>query len=148
MLSHVLGQHTQTDGREIVDREASALGVVLGEETLPVVLQAWLLESLSELFESELLLQLLEQDLDKDSRAASGIFLVHVHDGQRRPADAIGREKVAKEAGDVTKTIGFVSVDRVVIVGEALCERFGPLAMKLAEALAHVAIEFAISSLL
>lgn len=148
MLSHVLRQHTQSDRGEVVDRKARALWVIFWKEALPIFLQAWLLESFGKFFEPKLLLQLLKQDLDKDSRAAGGVLFIHVHDGQRCPADAVGRKQVAEEASNVAQSIGLVSMDGVVVSCEAARKRFRPLAMELAEALAHVAIELAVGSLL
>lgn len=90
MLTHVLRQYTQSDRSEVVDRKAGTLGIVLGEQALPVFLQTGLLEANSKLLDTELLLHLLKKDLDKDTRAAGGVLLVHMHDRQRCPADAVG----------------------------------------------------------
>lgn len=148
VLAHVLGQHAHADRGEVVDGETGVLRIVLGEEPLPVLLQARLAEAFGERLEAELLLDLLKEDLDKDSRAAGRVLFVHVDDGERGPAHTVGRIEVTEEARDVAEAVGLVSMDGVVVVAEALFEVVGPLAMELAEALAHVAVELAVGALL
>ncbi|KAI3483060.1 hypothetical protein L1887_54081 [Cichorium endivia] len=109
---------------------------------------ARLAEAFGERLEAELLLDLLKEDLDKDSRAAGRVLFVHVDDGERGPAHTVGRIEVTEEARDVAEAVGLVSMDGVVVVAEALFEVVGPLAMELAEALAHVAVELAVGALL
>lgn len=113
-----------------------------------MVLHARLAESFGELLKSQLLLQFLQEDLDKDARATGGVFLVHVYNSERSPADAVCGEEVAKESSNVAKTIGFVPMDCVVIVAETRLKILRPVARQFAEALAHVAVEFAVSAFL
>lgn len=122
MLSHVLGENTQADRGEVVDRETRAFGVVFGEEALPGFLKTGLLETFCKHLEAELLLHLLEQDLDEDSRATGGILLVHMHDRERCPADAISGEEMAEEASDIAEAVGFVPVNDIVVIAETLLE--------------------------
>lgn len=111
-------------------------------------MQAGLLETLSELLEAKLLLHLLKHDLDKDSRTACGIFLVHVDDRHGCPADTVSRKEVAKKPGNVSQSICLVAMDGIVVVTKTLRKCIGPFPMQLAEAFAHVAVEFAVGTLL
>lgn len=95
-----------------------------------------------------MLLHLLEQNLDKDPRTAGCVFLIHVDNGQRGPADTVSREEVAKEPSNVSESIGLITMNGVVVVAKALFEVFGPFPMQFAEAFSHVAVEFAVGAFL
>ena len=53
-----------------------------------------------------------------------------------------------EEAGDVSKAVGFVAVDGVVVFGEGGFEELGPEPVELCEALADEAVEFGIGTFL
>lgn len=55
---------------------------------------------------------------------------------------------MTKESCNVSEAVCLVAMNGIVVVAEALRECVGPFAMQLAEALAHVAVEFAIGALL
>lgn len=64
------------------------------------------------------------------------------------PADSVGAEKVAEEASDVAKAIGFVAVDCVIVMREGVFEELFPEAVKATEAFRDEAEEFTVCSFL
>ena len=95
-----------------------------------------------------MLLQLLEENLDKDTGTAGGVLLIHMDDLKAGPADTVGGNESAKESCNVAQSICLVSVDRVVVVAEGLFKALGPDAIELAETLSHVAVKLAVCTLL
>jgi hypothetical protein len=57
------------------------------------------------------------------------------------PADTVRRNQISKKLGYISKTIRFVSVNSRVISLECLFERFLPVAVEIAKALAHKTVE-------
>lgn len=55
---------------------------------------------------------------------------------------------MSKEFGNVTESVGFVSVDRIVVCAEGFFEEFGPETVELCETLTDQAVEFAVCALL
>lgn len=149
MLSHVFSQRTEADAGEEVDGESRVLGVVLGEETLEegsgrrVVKEAFL-----HLFKSNVFEDLLEHDLDKDTRGRGGILFRHAHDVQDRPRDSITGQEMAKEAGDIAQPIRLVPMDGVVVGSEAVLKVDRPDLVELAQSLAHETVELVVTPLL
>jgi hypothetical protein len=55
---------------------------------------------------------------------------------------------VSKQSTDVSQLVGFVSMDRFVIVSKRLLERIGPHAVELAESLSDQSVELGVRSFL
>lgn len=64
------------------------------------------------------------------------------------PPDGVIGELVTKESGNVSEAVGLVSMDGFVVVGKRFFEKVLPKPVELAEALADVAVELRIGSLL
>lgn len=64
------------------------------------------------------------------------------------PTDAVGCDYGAEETRNVAQPVGFVTMNRVVVVVEALLEETTPHAVQLAQTLSDVPVEFAVRSLL
>jgi len=58
----------------------------------------------------------LEEDLDENTGRGGGFLLVEMNDGEDMPGYAVGRQKVAKEAGDVAEAVRFVAMDSAVVL--------------------------------
>jgi len=86
----------------------------------------------------------LDQDLDEDTRGRCGIILVEVDSTEHLPVDGIGRQKMTKELRDDAKSVGLVSMNRVVVFGEHFLEKRAPQAIELAEAFANQAEKFVV----
>ena len=141
MFPHLLCNRTQTNRREVVDGEPRVLGVVEREHVLERSLHAGLSEPLRQLLHSQLLRHLLEQDLDEDTTRRGGFVLVHVDDVEDSPRDSVRRDEVTEEATDVSKSVGLVSMDGVVVVGEGLFEGVAPDSIDLAESFSDETVE-------
>jgi hypothetical protein len=60
--------------------------------------------------------QLLDQDFDEDTRGRSGLVFIQVNSTDDVPANSVGRKEVTEELGDNAKTVGFQTVNRVVVL--------------------------------
>lgn len=69
MLSHLFGQSTHANAGKVVDGKANVPGVFLREHALEARPQNLVFHALLKLWHSNLLGQILEEDLDKDSAA-------------------------------------------------------------------------------
>jgi hypothetical protein len=67
---------------------------------------------------------------------------------QHVPSDSIGANKVTKKASNVPKSVGFVSMNGIVILRELLFEEIRPKAIDLRKSLPNETIKFGISSFL
>lgn len=90
-----------------------------------------------ELRHANLLRDLLEQDLDKDTAAGCGLVLVEVDRGQAVPAQSIHAKHVSEQHGNVAQLVVLVSVNRVVVLGKSLLKQVAPQPVDLCEALAN-----------
>ena len=64
------------------------------------------------------------------------------------PANGIGAEEVAEEAGNVAEAISFVAMNRVIVMGEGILKEFFPEAVEAAETFGDEAKELAVGSFL
>lgn len=83
-------------------------------------------QMLSELLDTHRLGQLLEQNLDEDTRARSGVFLGENDTRKDLPSNGIRCEDVGKELCNVSELVGFISVNCIVICSECLLVEFLP----------------------
>lgn len=148
MLSHVLRHRTETNTGEEINRESRILGIVDREHVAQVHLEIRLLESFGELLQSHSFENLLEHDFDEDTTRRGGVVLVHLDDVEDGPGNGVGRELMSEEASDVSKSVRFVSVNRVVVRLEALLVRDRPDLVELRESLSHESVELGVGSFL
>lgn len=71
----------------------------LGEDAPKEHLEGGLLQALVQGEEAQVLGQVLEQDLDEDAAAGSGVLLSQPDARQHRPADGVCRQQVLQQAG-------------------------------------------------
>ncbi len=90
MLTHFLGDGTQTDGGEVVDGEARVLGVVHGEHPAARHPDLGILESLRDSLQAHALRDLGEQDLDEDTRTGRSVVLRELDAVEHIPRDSVG----------------------------------------------------------
>jgi hypothetical protein len=132
-LSHILRNDTKADTGEIVDAEAGIFGDVGGEHAGASMLNFRVLEPFFQSRQTHTLHHLLHQNLDEDTTTTCRIIFVHFDAFKDGPGNGIRGKHVAKEPGDITEPVGFVSVDGVVVVDESLLEAIGPDAVESAE---------------
>jgi len=68
MLTQRLGKLTKLNSSEVIDSEPSVAGIVSGEKALKAFLQNVSLQSFGQLVEPHFSYQVLEEDLDENSR--------------------------------------------------------------------------------
>lgn len=64
------------------------------------------------------------------------------------PSDGVVADHVSKEPRDVAQTVGFITVDRVIIFGERSLKQVRPEPVDLGESLTDQAVKFGVCSLL
>lgn len=148
IISELIRQSTQTDGRKEVDGESRVARVVPREESAEVRLKSRVLKSGVELLDSHEFGEFLEQDFDEDSTGAGRVVLVQLDALEDVPSDGVRIEKVREELADVPEPVGVQSVRCVVNVLEDLLELLRVDFVDGAEALGQQAVELLVGSLL
>lgn len=144
MLAHVLRQHTHTNTGEVVDREASVSRVLCGEQTLEAGPQDLVSETGLQTRKSEVLCEILEQNLDKDTAARSGLLFIHMDYGQNMPANGVIAEHMSEESCNVPQAIRLIAVNSIVVIGERGLEQVSPEAVNLGKPLSNQTIELGV----
>lgn len=89
MFSEIGGQGTETNTGKEVDGESSALRVILGKQASEPLGTVGVLDTLVQHLQAQGLDKVLEQNLDKNTRTACGLFLVQVNRAQHIPAKSV-----------------------------------------------------------
>jgi hypothetical protein len=89
LLAHVFRQYTHTDTSEVVDGKSGVSGVLCWEETLEAGAENLISEAGLQARKTQILCQVLEEDLDEDTAAGGGLLFVKMDDRQNMPADGI-----------------------------------------------------------
>jgi hypothetical protein len=97
---------------------------------------------------TQVLGEVLEQDLNEDAAAGRGFLFVEVNHRQDMPTKGIVAEQMSKEPRDVAETICFVAVNGVVVLGKRLLEQIGPQSIDLGESLTDQSVELGVRPLL
>ena len=148
MLTHFLRDSTQTNAREVVDRETSVLRVVHREHSATGHLDLGVLEPLRDGFETHALRHFIEQDLDEDTGTRGRILFGEPDAVEDIPGDSVGRKEVTEEPRDIPETICLVAMDGLVVLAECLLKAVKPDAVQPAEAFANEAVERRVRTLL
>ena len=136
------------DTREVIDAESRILRHVHWEHARTRVLDFRILEPFLQCSQPHCFHHLRHENLDEDATATGRLVFVHVDTLKACPIDCVRREKMPKEPCNVSKAIGFVAVNSVVVGVESLFKGVGPDAIKSAKALSDQAIERRIRALL
>ena len=91
----------------------------------------------------------MEEDLDEDTRACSGVFLCKSDGPQTAPCDAVGVEQVTKELCAIPKLVDLHPVHSLILPCEVIVEQCPiHLWVHQTEALRNLAEESQVSALL
>lgn len=118
MLAHVFRQHTHTNTGEVVDRETGVTRVFCREQTLEAGPQDLVSETGLQARKTEVLGEVLEQNLDEDTATGRGLLLIHMDHRQNVPANGVIAEHVPEEPRNVSQAIRLVAMNSVVVLGE------------------------------
>ena len=141
VLAHLLRDRSKPNTREIIDRESCILRVIQREHSPRQHPNLRIRKPLFDSRQSHRLHNLRKHDLHKDTARTRRGFFGDLDGFEYGPGDGVVREEMSEETRDVSQTVGFVAVDRVVVVVEGLLEAFVPDAVELAETLGDEAVE-------
>jgi hypothetical protein len=94
------------------------------------------------------LCKILNQNLDEDTAGTGCVFLVEANDMENMPANRVRGQEMSKELGDDAKTVRFVPMDRLVVLGEHVLKQILPQSVELAKALSNETKEFVVCAFL
>ena len=80
MLSHLLGQCTHTNAGKVIDGESGVPWVVYWEDAFKAGSDDIIFQSCLELWHAKCFCEILEQNLDEDTAAGSGLVFVQMDD--------------------------------------------------------------------
>jgi predicted GTPase len=92
--------------------------------------------------------QFLDQDLDENTRGWSSLVFIQVDSADDMPANSVGREKMTEELCDNAKTVGFQTMNCVVVLDKRSLKELIPHAVDLAKTLTNQAKELVVSTFL
>ena len=144
MLTHFLRDSTQTNAREVVDRETSILGIVHREHTLTGPFNFRVFEALRDRLQTHGLHHLAKHNLDEDTTTARRFVFVHFDDTEHLPGNRIRRQHVSEKSCNISQPVGLVSMNCVVIVPKCLLKGISPNTIQFAEPFPDEAIELGI----
>lgn len=148
MFAQLLCHSTQTNAREVVDREARILGVVHRKHIPTGVLHLGVLEPFDNSCYPHIFHDLAEHDLDEDATRARRIVFIHFDDLEHSPSHGVRGEHVPEETRDVSQAVGFVAMYCVIVLAEAFLESVSPNTVELAELFPYEAVVLAIGTFL
>lgn len=148
MLTHVLGQDTETDTGKVVDGEPGVTWVVHREDSSKAGPEDLICHPLPQLRQAKMFAQNLEKNLDEDTTARCCFILVHVDDGHDVPPKRVSAEQMPKEAGNVAQSIRLVSVNRIVVFGECRLKQVGPQTIDFSEPFSNQSVELGVCAFL
>ena len=122
--------------------------VVHREETLETGPEDLVCHVLAQFWQSKVLSEILEENLDEDTTARRRFLFIHVDNRHDVPAKGIGAEQVAKEASNVAKPVRLVSMDGVVVFGKRSLKQVGPETVNLGKSFSNKTVELGVCALL
>ena len=124
MVAHSLGEAAHAYAGEVVDCEAgiARIGVVHGKDALEAGLEDVVFEAGLQAAHAHCFGEVLKEDFDENTAAGGCFFFVEVDNREHMPADGVGADEVTEKAGDVTKAVGLVAMDCVIVVGKCIFE--------------------------
>ena len=124
MLAHCLGEAAHAYAGEVVDCETGVarIGVVHGEDAFEAGLEDVVFEAGLQAGHAHCFGKVLEEDFDEDTAAGSCFFFIKMDDREDVPAYRVRAYEVTEKAGDITKAVGFVAMDRIIVVRECIFE--------------------------
>lgn len=141
MLTHLLGDGTQVDGSEVVDRETSVLRVVHREHTAARHPDFGVLEAFCNRLEAHALRNLVEHDLDEYTGTGRRVVFGQLDAVEYVPGDRVRGDEMTEETRNIPQPVRLVSVDCLVVLAERLFEAVEPDAVDSAETLSNQTIE-------
>ena len=103
VFAQVVRQATEADGGEEVDREPGVLRRILRHDPLEILGHVFILQPLVQLAQSERLGELLEQNLDENTRRRCRRLLRELKIRQARPWDRVRGQKMREELSHVAQ---------------------------------------------